>query len=890
MTAITEADIALRDGSTVHVRPVRPDDAHLLEDFLAGLSDEARAFRFFTAGADMGRAARRLVESPGAGLVAVTRENGRVVGHGQFIPGGREDAEVAFAVADDWQGQGIATLLLGQLAQAAADEGIHVFTAVVMPDNHKMIEAFRQSGFPVEVRARPGQLEVAFPTGLSEDVRRRFEDRARTAAAAAVAYALRPASIAVVGASRRPGSVGATIVRNLVEGGYTGGLYPINPNAHEIEGVPTFGSVADVPEAVEMAVLAVPADRVVPVARECADAGVRALVVVTAGFAEVGEAGKRRQAELLDVCRAAGMRMVGPNCLGVINTDPAVSMNASFAPGAPSPGRVGFASQSGAFGIAAIDLARTHGIGLSSFVSAGDKADLSGNDFLQYWESDPGTDVIALYLESFGNPRRFGRIARRIAARKPIVVVKSGRSAAGHRAASSHTGALLAAADTTVDALFRHAGVIRADTIDEMFGAAALLSRQPLPAGNRVAIVTNAGGPAILCADACEAEGLRVEPLSEWTRTELAAALPSEASVTNPVDLIAAATAEEYERALRLVLDDATVDAVISIFVRPLATTAADVAAANERATGGVLAPAKPLLSVFLGPDTPPATTQGVPMFHSVEEAARALGHAVRYARHRSAQPDPPTDLPEPAADRAAAIVANGLAAGGGWLDAAEAEELLRCAGLPLCESRTASTPNAVRRAAEELGGLVAVKATGEGLLHKTDLGAVRLGLTPSGAAHAARDMREALAAAGAAPDGFMVQRMAPPGPELIVGLVGDPRFGPLVAVGAGGTTAELIGDVQVRLAPVGARTAASMLRELRTFPLLDGYRGAAKTDLAALEDVIVRVAALADAHPEIAELDCNPVIAGPDGAVIVDARVRLEAPPERPPMGALDR
>ena len=524
-----------------------------LSRFLGALSDEARSFRFFSAATDLDQMARLFTEPcGGTSLLAVTSDDGQVVGHGQYFPDGTGGAEIAFAVANHWQGRGIATLLLAQLAEAAAAEGVRQFTAVVMTGNRKMIGTFRDSGFPVEVCTRPGELQVTFPTTLSEDGRRRFEERERTAAVAAVECVLRPRSVAIVGASQRPGSIGAAVMANLVGGGFNGPIFPINPHASTIEGLPAYASLRDVPEAPELAVVGVPAAQVVDVAHDCAAAGVGALVVLSAGFSEVGEAGERRQRELVAVCRSAGMRLVGPNCLGVINTDPGVSLNASFAPGAPPPGRVGFASQSGAFGIAALDLARTHGIGLSSFVSAGDKADLSGNDFLQYWEADERTDVIALYLESFGNPAKFGRIARRITALKPVIVVKSGRSAAGQRAASSHTGALLAAADTTVDALFRHAGVIRTDTVGEMFDVAAVLSRQPLPRGNRVAIVTNAGGPAILCTDACEADGLLVEPLGQATRTALATALPAEASVTNPVDMIASATAADYERALEV--------------------------------------------------------------------------------------------------------------------------------------------------------------------------------------------------------------------------------------------------------------------------------------------------------------------------------------------------
>ena len=889
--AAAESDIALRDGSTVHIRPVRPEDVERIELFLGRLSDEARWFRFFSGAPDVGRMARWFADlSAGTGLLAVTSDDGLVVAHGQYIPDGKGSAEVAFAVADDWQGRGIATLLLAQLAEAAAGEGIRQLTAVVLTTNYKMVNTFRDSGFPVEVHTHPGELEVTFPTTLTEDGRRRFEERERTAAVASVEHVLRPRSVAIVGASRRPGSVGAAVMANLVASGFTGPIFPVNPRASTIEGLPAYASLRELPEPAELAVIAVPAGQVVDVAREAGAAGVRALVVLSAGFSEVGEAGEQRQRELVAACRAGGMRLVGPNCLGVINTDPVVSLNASFAPGTPPPGRVGFASQSGAFGIATLDLARTHGIGLSSFISAGDKADLSGNDFLQYWEADERTDVVALYLESFGNPAKFGHIARRITARKPVIAVKSGRSAAGQRAASSHTGALLAAADTTVDALFRHAGVIRTDTVGEMFQVAAVLSRQPLPQGNRVAIVTNAGGPAILCADACEADGLVVEHLSEPTSMALAAGLPAEASVTNPVDMIAAATAADYERALEAVVDDPAVDSVIAIFVRPLATRAADVVAAIRAVGASPRARDTPILAVFLGPDAPANVEEGVPLFGSVEEAARALAHATRYSRHRSAPPDPPTPTPAAEGDEVAAMIADALAAGGGWMSPAAAEALLRGVGVPVIESRSAATPHDVRRAAGELGGQVALKATGPDLLHKSDVGAVRLGLTAAGAERAAGEMQTSLKAAGMAHEGFLVQRMAAAGPELIVGVVGDPRFGPLVAVGAGGTTAELIGDVQVRLAPVGPRDAATMLRELRTFPLLDGFRGAPRADTRAVEDIIQRVAALAAAHPEIAELDCNPVVAGPDGAVIVDARVRLAPAPPRPPAGALNR
>jgi acetyl coenzyme A synthetase (ADP forming)-like protein len=888
-------DVALRDGSTIRVRPTVPEDFDGVKAFLEGLSEQSRWLRFFGAGPNLKNAAEVAVSSEhSVSLVAVTGADGHVAAHGMYVREQPGEAEVAFAVADELQGHGIATIMLAQLAELAEAEGIHTFIALVMPGNHRMIDVFRESGYPVEVRSGPDVIQVSFPTSLAPEGRRRFEDRERTAAVAAVAHALQPASVVVIGASRNRGTVGGEALHNIVAGGFTGSLYAVNPHADEIDGVPTFPTVRELPEPVEMAVIALPAVHVVETAQACGEIGVSALVILSAGFAEVGGEGITRQRELMEVCRAAGMRVVGPNCLGVLNTDPAVSLNATFAPGVASAGRVAFASQSGAFGIAAIDLAAERSIGLASFVSAGDKADLSGNDFLQFWEADERTDAILLYLESFGNPRKFGHIARRVSAAKPVIAVKSGRTAAGQRAASSHTGAMVAASDTTVDALFDHAGVIRTETIGEMFDVAGLLSRQPLPRGDRVAVITNAGGPGILCADALSAQRLRVEPLAEDTQHALRELLPAEASVGNPVDMIASASASDYARVLELVLSDPGVDAVITLFVRPLSTRAQDVADAIDGVVRLPVAAETPVLSVYLGadrPTPPPAGEPGVPVSATPEEAARALAHAVRHARRRALPPDRPPELEGLDLDAAAAIVASSLGAGGGWLPPGDVEALLAAFGLPVVRSRVVKTAQEAGAAAAELGGPVAIKAIAPDLLHKSDVGAVRLGLDgPSQAERAAGEIADAVAAAGHALEGFLVQTMAREGAELIVGVVGDPAFGPLVALGAGGTTAELIRDIQVRLAPLGRREAMEMIRGLRTFPLLDGYRGAPVADLAAVEDVVLRMSAMAAAHPEIAELDANPLIASPAGALIVDARVRIAAPPEPRPLGALDR
>ena len=860
-----ETDIALRDGSTVHVRPIRPSDADALAALYAGMTDESRVFRFFSAGTDVRKAARRSAESTeGVALVATAVGRDHLIGIAEYVPDGDGDgAEVAFAVADEHQGHGISTLLLAQLAEVAAAEGITTFTAAVMSGNHKMVNVFRGSGFPVEVRSVEGEIEVTFPTALDEEGRRRFRERARRAAVAAVGHVLRPASLAVIGADTPSGQAA---LHSLAASGFTGAVHHV-------------ATGADPPAGTELAVVAVPAEELTRVARACARAEVAALLVLSGGIGGGAPAARAARAELLAICRDAGMRLVGPGSLGVSNADPAVALDVTTAPEAPPAGRIAFATQSAALGVVALDLATHKRIGLSAFVSLGDKADLSGNDVLQFWETDPRTDAIALYLESFGNPRRFGRIARGITPRKPVLVVKSGRPVSP-ASLQSHSGVL--AAEAGVDALFESAGVIRTDTLDELLDTAAVLTRQPLPAGDRVAILANARGPGVVAADACVAAGLRLaEPAPETLR-----ALPA-SEPSNPADLTARATAADYGRAARLVLDDPGVDAVIAVYVPRLAGNPAEVLDALHEAVAGRTD--TPLVPVILGPGSPAADDR-LPLHGSVEEAARAVGHAVRYARHRAAPPDALPDVPGIDADRASDLIARELARGGDWLPPPATEELLACYGITRAPSRWATSPRGVRRAAAELGGRVALKAFAPGLLHKTEAGGVALDLSASGAERAARSMAARLGGAGLWVEGFLVQAMAGPGPELLVGAVGDPRFGPLVLVGSGGTTAELVRDVQVRLAPVGAQTARGMLSALRTAPLLEGYRGAPGGDAGAVAELVVRIGALAAAHPEVAELDCNPVIATPDGAVVVDARVRLGPPPPRRPAGALDR
>ena len=890
-----EADVVLRDGSLAHVRPIRPDDEPRLLAFLRSLPEEDRRLRFFSLSTDLARTAHEEAEVDYArslGLLATVGPDERVVGHALYAPSGEGRAEVAFAIARDRQGQGLASLLLGHLAEVAAAHGIHTFEAIVLPENRRMLEVFRESGFPVQTRSAFGSVELSMPTSLSPEGLARFEQREEQAAASAVRRVLYPGSVAVIGASRQPDAVGAAVVRNLLAAGFPGPIYPVNPAAETIQTLPCYPSIEAVPGPVDLAVVAVPAMRVVGVAEQCGRRDVHALVVLSAGFAEVGPEGQARQADLLRICRRYGMRLVGPNCIGVLNTDPSAPLNATFGPLMPSPGRISLATQSGALGLATIDFAAARGLGLSSMVSMGNKADLSGNDLLGYWRTDARTDVILLYLESFGNPRRFARLARAIGRSKPIVALKSGRSAVGARATASHTGALLSGSDVTVDALFRQAGVIRTDTLDEMLDVAELLAHQPLPTGRRVGIVTNVGGPAILCADACEANGLEVPALSEPTRARLRALLPAEASVANPVDMLAAATADQYRAAVRAVAEDPAIDAVIAIFLPPLAARSEDVARAVAAATVD-LGAAKPVLAVFVSahgvPDLATADGRRVPAYPLPEPAAVALGHVARHAAWRAAPADSPARLPDLDPDAAGLLLAQALGRGDSWLRPDEVQRLLASYGVPLVEQGVATTPEEAARLVASLGGHAALKAILPGTLHKSEVGGVRLHLAdPVAVGTAAREMaRQVQAATGREPSGFVVQRMAPPGVEMLVGVVHDPQFGPTVTCGAGGTLVELLKDVSVRLTPLTPGDASSMVRELRSFPLLDGYRGAPRCAVDALEGILLRVSMLADEHPRIAELDLNPVIVTESGALAVDARVRVAPVAPARPLGA---
>ncbi len=876
-----ESDVVLADGGTATVRPARPDDEPGLLALYERLSDESIYLRFFSpvprpTAVQLERITSIdyvdhmvLVALLGSDIVAVARYD-RV---------GPDEAEVAFAVADDQQRRGLATLLLEHLAAIARAHGIRKFSADALPGNAKMLNVFADAGWEASRRFEEGTVRVEFaiaPTPTSVGVVAARETHAESAS---IARLLAPRSIAVIGASRRPGKIGHELFRNLLEYGFEGPVYPVHPTATSVGGVRAYPRVVDVPDAVDVAVVVVPAPDVPAVVDECAEKGVRGLMVITAGFAESGPEGKAAERELVASARRNGMRIIGPNCFGVLNTAPGVRMNATFAPAQPVAGNVAFLSQSGGLGIELMSRAAELGIGISQFVSVGNKADVSANDLLQYWADDAQTEVILLYLESFGNPGKFVRLARNLARSKPIVAVKSGRTAAGSRAASSHTAAL-AAPDVAVDALFRQAGVIRVDTLDELLSTAMVLAHQPLPAGRRVAIVSNAGGPGILAADACAGARLEVPELDGATQDALRAIVLSGASVHNPVDLVAGASARQYEDVLRVVMADASIDAVLVIFVPPLVTRAEDVARAIGRAAES--AGGKPILSCFLGQTGVPNELRGdekrqtIPSFAFPESAAHALGRVADLADWRKRPPGVVPEMTGIDLDGARALVAGALAAQpeGAWLEPGTAAQLLSCFGIPVVATREVTDAAGARAAARDVGFPVVLKASAPGLVHKSDVGGVALDLRDEeSVADAFTTMAGTL---GTAMTGAVVQPMVAAGVEVILGITHDVSFGPIVLFGLGGVTAELLADRALRLVPVTDDDAHQLVRSLRGSQLFFGYRGRPAVDVDALEDVILRVGALADEIAEIAEMDLNPVVASAKGVVAIDVKIRV--------------
>ncbi|WP_182887695.1 bifunctional GNAT family N-acetyltransferase/acetate--CoA ligase family protein [Microbispora sp. H10885] len=871
-----EADVVLSDGGTAHVRPIRPDDAGMLRSFYSRLSAESIYFRYFgprprLTDKDVAFFTNVDYDNRVALIATIGTEMVAVVRYDRVEP--RDHAEVAFLVEDAHQGRGVASVLMEHLRAAARERGIKTFIADVLPGNHRMMGLFRQAGYTAQSQFEDGVVRMTLDLSSTEtalEVRLAREHRAE---ARSIARLLTPESVAVIGASREPGGIGQAVLRNLLAADFTGPVYPVHRQVRAVAGVPAHRSVSAIDGEVDLAVLAVPAEGVLELVEECARKGVKGLVVVSSGFGETGPEGLARQEELVRIARAYGMRVVGPNCLGIANTDPAVRLNATLAATLPGRGRVGFFSQSGALGTALLQRVAQRGMGISTFVSAGNRADVSGNDLLQYWEEDPATDVILLYLESIGNPRKFTRLARRISRSKPIVVVRSRGVPGGHAAP------VLAMPDTALSSLFAQAGVIRVDDLVQLFDVAQLLAHQPLPAGPRVGVVGNSDALTLLAEEACAGAGLEPRP---------------------PVNLGARAGAAEFAEALRSVLPE--VDAAVAIYMPPIPGDCREVAGAlldAARESG------KPVLATFQGrlgmpdelrvPGAPGGESPGrgsIPSYQAPEEAVRALAHVVRYARWRREPLGlvPQVDGIDPAAARrivAAALAGDGTgdtavdAAGDAAVDWAgdggaereiDATALLACYGVEVWSAHVAADAEEAVALAERVGPPVVVRSADPE--HVRRAGTVRVGLTDAAGVRQAYAGLAALLGPGTP---LAVQRMAPqPSVPTVVGVTQDRYFGAVVTFGLGEVTARLLGDQAHRLAPLSAEDAAALVRSVRAAPLLFGEYGYQPVAVEALEDLLVRVGLLADALPEVVRMDLDPVLAGANGTVVLGARAVL--------------
>ncbi|MBB5960001.1 acyl-CoA synthetase (NDP forming)/GNAT superfamily N-acetyltransferase [Saccharothrix tamanrassetensis] len=860
-----EADVVLSDGGTVHLRPITPDDAEKLLAFHGRLSERTRYYRYFGPYPRMPqRDVVRFSTVDHVDRVAIAALLGDdIVGVGRYDRlGGGDSAEVAFVVEDVHQGRGLGSILLEHLAAAARERGLSRFTAEVLAENGQMVRVFRDAGYSVSRAFEESVLHLEFDIDPTEESVAVARAREQAAEARSVHNLLNPRSIAVIGASTDHTKIGHAVLANLLAGDFHGPVYPVNAEHRSVRGVRAYPSVLEIPDDVDLAVVAVPAASVDEVMDACLAKGVKALVVVTSGFGETGPGGLTAERRLAAEARAHGMRVVGPNALGVLNTDSSVRLNATLAPKLPVQGRTGFFCQSGALGTAILATAASRGLGLSTFVSAGNRADVSGNDLLQYWETDPATDVVLLYLESFGNPRKFARLARRLGRTKPIVAVKSGR----HAVTPALAATSVPVDESSVQALFEQAGVIRVESLAQLFDTALLLAHQPLPAGPRVAVVGNSTAIGLLAADTALAQGL-----------ELAG---------DPVDVGAQAGPEAFAKAVQDALSNPDTDALVVVFVPPLAVPGTAFARALRDVAG-----TKPIVSTFLavegvpdelavpGPGGAPGRGS-VPSYPSPERAVLALARATRYARWRSAPQGNfvrPEGIDAPAAHRLVESLRLDET-GEQHVDDDTAVRLLACYGVEVVPFRVVDSAADAVAAAKELGYPVAMKSTDERLRHRNDLVGVRLDLTGDDAVSTAYDM---LAEVSERPDVY-VQRMAPKGISCVMGLQDDPSFGTLVSFGLSGVVSDLLGDRAYRAVPLTETDAKALVRAPKAAPLLAGYRGGESADLRALEDLVLRLAALAEDLPEVRELALEPVLASAAGAYVSSARLTLGPPPSR--------
>ena len=885
--------VALKDGSSLHLRPIKMSDEERLLALFSRMSKQTIYLRFHHVLTHMSREeARRfctvdyvdtfaLVGTLGEGLEE------RIIAVGRYArqPGANR-AQIAFEVEDKYQGLGIGTHLLDQLAFAARDKGITMFEAEVLAENKDMMNVLINSGFNMQRHYQGTTYIGIMDLAPTDVVEQKSTEREKFTSIASLRAFLNPKSVAVIGASRRPNTIGNFVFRNLIQQDFKGVVYPVNPNAEVIAAVKAYPSILDIPGDIDLAIISIPADRVQQTVEECAHKGVKGVVVLTSGFADIGPDGIERQNKLVNTIRNYGMRMLGPNCMGMINTNPGINLNATFSAVVPPPGNIAFATQSGVLGSAILMYATNLNIGLSTFVSIGNRADVSSNELLQYWEDDPDTDVVLLYLESFGNPRKFTRIARSITAKKPVVAVTSNRTPLQLRVSGSQTGAM-ATDQAATEALFKQAGILRADTLEDLFDTGSLLANQPLPQGNRVAIISNAGGPALLTADACKARGLEIPTLSPNTTAQLKALLSPRANTANPIDMSPEFAIQQYRDSLKLLLADENVDIVVVIFIPPILKLSEEFAAIIREVAPLFRERGKPLVTSFLGLrgariELGSRENRYVPSFAFPESTAGALSRALEFSQRLKKPMGKIPEFSDIDKEKAESIIHSALEKAGQdrvWLDAESILGLLDCYSIKFVTLKLAKTPVEAAAAAEEVGCPVAVKILSSTISQKTDVEGVILDCRSRGEVEKAFvRISDNLQRIGKPEDmqGVIIQKMVQGGIEVIVGVTQHPAFGPLIMFGLGGIYAELFKDVTFSIHPLTDLDAHDMVRAVKAYQLLEGWRGSKMADIPSIEELLLRISALVENHPQILEMDLNPVkvLSNGNGYLVVDGRI----------------
>jgi len=888
-----ETNVSLEDGSKILLRAIHPEDAEACVSFIHSINGQTKFLRFGHpkeapsieslrnfCKVDYASAFVMAAEAvhDGKGMVAIAR---------YYKLPDKNSAELFILVDETYQGRGLGLVIMENLFRFAHSQGISAFETDIPLEHEPIHSLITRFGFHVTKVSEKNISHVVVPIVSTKKSIHKEEEEERLATIESLKSILYPKSIAVIGASRYPGTIGYLLVRSLIESGYVGAVYPVNPNIEVVSSIKTYHSVLAIPGEVEMAILAVPAPVVLKVAEECGQKGVRGLIVISDGFKESGPEGAARERELREIAFGYGMRIVGPNCMGVINTDPTINMNATFSPAVNQPGNVSFLSQSGAMGEVILDYARSLNIGLSTFVSAGNRADVSPNDLVQYWEHDPATKVILLYLESFGNPHNFVRITRRVSAKKPIIVVKSGSTSAGSRAASSHTGAM-ATSETVTAALFHQTGIIRVNGIEELFDVASLLSNQPLPKGRRLVIVTNGGGPGILAADAASNHGLLLPEISPETLEAIKPHLKRNIHINNPIDTTAQASPAEFEGVLKELASDKGNDAVLFIFVPPSMVNVKEVENGLRRVAPLFRSNKKTLLVCFMGHKGFSAEVGSpgkyVPSYLFPESAISALAKAVEYSERVARPESAPIKLHDINREKAKQIITAAMkqsTRNHNWLSIEQIAELLRCYGIRFAATKFAKNADETAKIAGKIGFPVVIKLASATITHKTDVGGVQLNIkSESEAIQAFNTIKDKLTRIGKQNemDGVIVQKMVTEGIETIVGVSNDPSFGHLIMFGMGGVNAELLNDAAFRLNPLTELDAKELIGSVKMSKLFDGYRGTPPSDTPAVKDLLLRLSAMVEDNPQITELDFNPVKVLPmgQGYWVVDARIAV--------------